>query len=128
AQCPTPRQASSLRARPPTRHGWRWSWTAPAGDEASTPSPGFAGYSPDFAGRLRVGRDCSVCFVHPPSPGFAGDSPDFAGERLLCPSPSPGFAGYSPDFAGERLLRLLRPSPLPRLRRVLPRLRGGESG
>src|SRR5215472_14788338 len=32
-------------------------------------------------------------------------------------APSPGFAGYSPDFAG---------SPLPRLRRVLPRLRGGE--
>src|SRR5215813_3488750 len=47
-------------------------------------SPGFAGYSPDFAG--------------PPSPGFAGYSPDFAGP------PSPGFAGYSPDFAGERAL------------------------
>ena len=40
----------------------------------------------------------------------------------LAKPPSPGFAGYSPDFAGERM-----GSPLPRLLRVLPRLRGGEN-
>jgi glycosyltransferase involved in cell wall biosynthesis len=51
------------------------------------PSPGFAGYSPDFA-RERLDA---------PSPGFAGYSPDLAGERLDAPSP---------DFAGERFSTL----------------------
>src|SRR5262249_54841757 len=63
-----------------------------------TPSPGFAGYSPDLP---------------PREAGFAG-TPG-AG------TPSPGFAGYSPDFAGERegdaasrhLLLPLPPRPVP---------------
>ena len=55
---------------------------------AVTPSPGCAGYSPDFAGESLLA----------PSPGCAGYSPDFAGESLLAPSP---------DFAGESSTRQL---------------------
>src|SRR5215467_13342530 len=78
-----------------------------------TPSPGFAGYSPDSAVPTPQGT---------PSPGFAGYSPDSA-DRLCGGPPPPASPGTPPtprtDSAGD---------PLPRLRRVLPRLRGGERG
>src|SRR5262249_48454201 len=58
---------------------------------------------------------------HPLHAASPGTPPTSRGE-IAIPTPSPRFARYSPDFAGTDRY----PRPLPRLRRVRTRLRGGE--
>jgi len=88
---------------PPTSHPAKEASRGPR--VAGTPSPGFAGYSPDLP--PREGGFAGAPGTGTPSPGFAGYSPDippreagFAGTPGAG-TPSPGFAGYSPGFAGE---------------------------
>src|SRR5262249_4966450 len=61
------------------------------GESLSAPSPGFAGYSPDFAGES---------LFPPPPPSSPGASPDFAGESLFAPPP-PAVLGRVPRLARQ---------------------------
>ena len=71
-------------------------------DGPNAPAPGFAGYSPDYAGERisplvpAIGRYCAGCVRRALSQ--IADRPN---------APSPGFAGYSPDYAGERISPLV---------------------